>query len=168
MLEQILSNTHTTEELYSRIALLREALEAYLFKGVANDAGSTAEGVRRFIAQSEADVETKEAVEEWGDDLFNAFTQDNLYEELQKLWDAADDFPRLTLYVPINLHGESAASVGKWARGNLGERVILDIHIEPSVVAGATFVWQGKSYDYSVRKLLRNKREEIKQLVSDS
>lgn len=167
-LSPILSNTYTTEQLYSRLALLREALERYFFKGEAGDAGSASDAVRRFLAESGADDETKGAISGWSEEFINSFTADNLYDELQKLWDAADDLPRLTLYTSINLRGEPASKAGRWARENLDERIILDVHIEPSVIAGASFVWQGKHHDYSVRRLLRDKREEIKELVAST
>lgn len=44
---------------------------------------------------------------------------------------------------------------GNWAKKNLGEDVILDINIDPKLIAGAQIIWNGKYQDHAyVQRLL--------------
>lgn len=44
---------------------------------------------------------------------------------------------------------------GAWIKKNIGEDVIMDINIDPNIVAGAQIAWNGKYKDYAyIQRLL--------------
>jgi len=44
---------------------------------------------------------------------------------------------------------------GAWVKKNLGQNIILDISVNPNLIAGAQIVWNGKYKDYAyVQRLL--------------
>ena len=83
IVEHTISNTYTTSEMYRRLLVLEDALQRTLFKK-----GKQTGGVQDVLFnqyQTAAEKNTAEAVFDWGSDVFEQFTKDNLAEKIAEL-----------------------------------------------------------------------------------
>jgi F0F1-type ATP synthase delta subunit len=81
-------------------------------------------------------------------------------EEISKLEKKLRALPEIKLEVAFSPKDNFLNRVGQWFQKEIGQKVILDITVNPKVVAGATIEYQGNWRDFSLAK-------KIDQLFSD-
>lgn len=75
---------------------------------------------------------------------------------LDGLRDKLSHLAVLRLGVAVDLPQGMVEQICAWARANVAPDVILDIEVDPGLVAGAQISWQGKYVDLSKRTQLEN------------
>ena len=58
----------------------------------------------------------------------------------------------LGMAVPVELSSDGIAKISLWAKKNIGRDVILDLAVDPDVLAGVKFSFNGKFKSYSLKE----------------
>ncbi len=162
-LDKILNNTFTKQDLYSRLGVVKECLENILF--TAEDDGTSRVFLCAQFAKETGRPEMASFIEEWGTEVLDVFTADELYNQIEELKQKAEALPTVVLYVPVLLENKEVERVGRWCRGELDSRVMIDLMIDPRAIGGCAFVWQGKYHDFSLNYFLNKHSGEIRDLI---
>lgn len=163
LVAHISSNTFTVVDVQRRVGLLRECLETTLFHESETsiiDALTTC--LRERGSQSDAS-----AVIAWGEPFLLSFTQKNIAEQIVLLHLAIDALPILTLYIPTEFGEEELTMLGQWCRSECDASLLLDIHIDPNVAGGCSFVWQDRVHDFSFHNKLAQHKGLITSMLSE-
>jgi hypothetical protein len=62
--------------------------------------------------------------------------------------------PTLSLTIAVEPNEQILKSVIDWCEVNLGKQVIIDVEVNPGLIAGATVQFGGKFFDFSVKPIL--------------
>lgn len=164
LLQRILSHTYTKSDFYRTLDVVQEYLEHAFYNTDDTDDTNHTERLVRY-AESQGDVLVAEHLKEWGEPVLSVFTRENLYEKLKELKSAFEGLPEIVLYAPVLFGKEEVLTIGGWCRENLDRNIVLSMHVEPGVVGGCAFVWNGTYYDFSLDYFLEKKKEEITHLI---
>lgn len=151
----ILTNTFTTDELSERVGCLREYYAARIFK---ND---TTSSVADLCAPHVSEY-TVAVLEEWD----RAFKREKLsdrevYDALDHIEEEVSKLPSVVVYVPIRFTHEYVARFGRWFRANVQPNIFLKLHTDPRVAGGCAFVWNDRYHDFSLRFFIHKNRKAI-------
>ncbi len=156
-LSLILKHTYTKPDLHRRLRLVREYLEGKLFAGAS-------ETLAGFLSANGATQEDVIEMAYWGDEFFTQFSRENVYAKLKVLADEANELPILSLYVSYEPNSYETGQLGEWCRKNVDPKLLLELHIDPIILGGCAFVWNGLYRDYSLGYYLRQKKSEIAEI----
>lgn len=94
--------------------------------------------------------------------LFQKFTKDNVYEIFTNLEKNINNLKVLTMHLAFDPDEASLNELGAHARTTLASpTLLLDIKLNPNLIAGAAFSWKGRLRDYSLKSKLEEKRQEL-------
>lgn len=94
--------------------------------------------------------------------IFNAqFNKDNVYKIFEDIERKVQQLPTLTIYITFEPSIDAIYQIGTFARKTFGPSFLLDIKLDPNLIAGAALVWKGMYRDYSLRAKLEQKKGEI-------
>jgi hypothetical protein len=93
--------------------------------------------------------------------FWDSFTQENMYKSLEEIRLAIGALPAVGLYFPLTLEPTEMFKVGSWLREHVNSHVVMDVHVDESVIGGCAITASGMWRDYSVRYYMRKKRDEI-------
>lgn len=156
LLETILENTFTKSDLDRRLRLLKEYLVKSLFREV--KAGKVTPELLNIKSDVASDLE-------WLENLsFGHFNRENLHEKLNEIAKMAKDLPTIVINLPIEFTEKEIFDIGSKVRTTFKDNFLIDIKLNPSLIAGCSLVWEGVIKDFS----LRAKIEEQKQAILES
>ena len=89
------------------------------------------------------------------------FNKDNVYDIFSALEKTVGKLPELTMYLTFEPDDQTLSQIGIYARKNFGSTLLLDIKLDPKLIAGTSLVWKGITKDYSVKSRLEEKKAEI-------
>ena len=147
LLSTIVSNTYTRSDLRRRISLIRNYYETQLFgtKGIEEDISADDKTWLETVVKNTSSV-TK-------DTITQVFT--DVEEESEKL-------PFLSVFIPIDLPADEIDRLARSIREDYGKNsLILDLRIDPLLIAGCALAWGGVYRDYSIRQSIQNRKDEI-------
>lgn len=94
--------------------------------------------------------------------FYQKFTKDNVYEIFSGLDSGALKLNTLTLYLSFTPDDSTIAEIGSFARKSFGTpALLLDIKLDPRLIAGTALSWKGVYKDYSLRAQLTVKKQEL-------
>lgn len=93
--------------------------------------------------------------------FYQNFTKDNVYDLLNSLETEINKLKILTMYLTFEPDDITLRSIGEFARKMFGPALLLDIKLDPGLIAGTALVWNGVYRDYSVRSNVEAKKSEI-------
>lgn len=161
----ILANTYSTAEFARRLGLLREFFEHELFSGHAQE-GSRKDTFKKFLAEDNNEQNADAAsMLQWSDALFDVFDAARLQEQFRLLEERMQSLPVLQLYLPVDIPANELQKIGKWARTNLKEDMLLEIKIDRSTLGGCGFVWNGTYHDLSLHNLIKQHEGDIRKMI---
>jgi|AntRauTorckE6833_2_1112554.scaffolds.fasta_scaffold22747_3 hypothetical protein len=164
LLQRILLHTYRKSDFYRALDAVQEYLEhAFYNTDDTDDTHHTERLVRH--AESQGDVLVAERLKEWGEPVLSVFTRENLYKKLKDLKEEFEGLPEIVLYAPVLFGKEETETIGAWCRENLDRNIVLSMHVEPSVVGGCAFVWNGTYYDFSLDYFWEKKKGEIAHVI---
>ena len=145
----ILKNTYSIAQLKHRLSLLKNHLLKTLF----------ASKQELILTESESNW-----LNSLPKDFLSQFNQNNIYKIFEDLEKQITSLKPLIIYLTFEPDDNTLSQIGEQARKVFGRIILLDIKYNPGLIAGASFVWNGLSRDYS----LKAKVEERKIVILDS
>lgn len=138
--EQIIKNSFSKQEALSRLAELRLATEEKVF------------GTGSLNSQQE--------------EMVKEVNKDNLTRVFETAEGEIRETEALVVYTARELPEIMAGRLGKKARELFGETVFLDWKVDPALLGGTALAWRGQYRDYSLRKKLEEKKEELRTILN--
>lgn len=160
ILNFILQNTFTKACFLKRLALLRGYLEAKYYKKADLD-------IESYLNTGQVNGHDRLAVITWKNQFIHNFTAQNSYQIINKLTENLNRLPIITLYLAVIISDNDIDKIGGWFRNILKTQVLLDINLNPNLVAGCAFVYNGKYYDYSLRNLISSRKDQISRILQN-
>lgn len=161
-----------TEHAYSRadfaqrISLVREFFEFIFF--TKRDASASKDGIEQFAVYSKKSLDDITFLRTLPPSFLDVFTQDSLYETLNRLSEDSKQLKTLSLTVPIALSRADVVAIGTWAHQELDPDLLLDVAVDPSVVAGCRLVWNNRLYDFSFDHYLTENKTALHEKFAQS
>ena len=156
LIDTIVTTTFIRKDIDRRLGMLREYLEGKFFTGKTADVTFIA-----YLATQKISEEDREILPVWEHIITNTVTKDNFYDFFDSVNQRFKELPTVKLFIPFIPTSTDAHEFGIWFRKQVDPRIILELHEEPSLVAGCAFVWQGVYREYSLRYFLRQKIDVI-------
>lgn len=147
ILATILKDTFSLSQLKHRLRILKSNLVETLF--------------------SEATTTVSPADLNWLKSLpptfYSQFNKDNIYSIFFELDIAVRKSAVLTVYLAFEPDDTTVSQIGLFARKTFLPSLLLDVKLDPNLIAGAALVWKGMYRDYSIKAMLEAKKAEILQ-----
>jgi len=156
----ILLKTYTKADYLRRLTFIREFLESRFFK---NYQGSFSD----FLLKSAVPSHDREAMSNLDEHFFNLWTRENLYPLIVSLSESLKSLPSLTLYLAVLIEDHLIDELGLWFRKNLHPDLIMEVRLNPHLLAGAAFVWNNHYHDLSLRNFFKLKEDIINKIISE-
>lgn len=155
LLETILENTFTKSDLERRLRLLKEYLVKSLFREV--KAGKVTPELLNIKSDRASDLE-------WLENLsFGHFNRQNLHEKLNEIAKMAQDLPTIVINLSVEPTEREISDIGSKVRATFKDNFLINIKIDPSLIAGCSLVWEGVIKDYSLRAKIEEQKQAILQ-----
>ena len=147
ILPVILKNTYSLTQFKHRLSVLKSFLLLSFFGGSPHTLNQKDEAFLKSLPES----------------FFNEFNKDNIYNLLNDLENRIKKLPSLTIYLTFETDDQTLSQIGEFARKTYNPSLMLDVKLDPSLIAGTAFSWKGVYKDYSLKAKLAEKKEEILQ-----
>lgn len=149
LLSTILMSTYSLTQLRHRVRILKLNLIKTFF-------GSSAEN----LALSPSDLNWLKSLPA---DFYQRFTKDSVYQIFADLEEKSKHLPILTMYLAFEPDEATLNQIGLFVRKAFGLVLLLDVRLDPSLIAGTALAWKGVYRDYSLRTKIDSKKSEILQ-----
>lgn len=159
LIETIISNTYTVQDLERRLGVLRSCVEAALFTDTAL---TYLEECALYLANQASELDAC-AIKEWGETVLSVFSQSNINARMKELYEASERLPVFTIYLPVEFPEPELKSLCEWCRGVQAASTILDVHVDASVVGGCGVVAHDTYHDLSFEA----RKQEFPDLVAN-
>ncbi len=148
VLNTILQNTYSLTSLKHRLRILKSNLLKTFFGGENQNLKLTAQDLNWLKSLPE--------------NFYQKFTKDNIYQILSDLEKRIHSLPSLTMYLTFEPDDVTLTQLGSVTRKTFNSpSLILDIKLDPNLIAGAALVWKGVYKDYSLRAKIEGRKLEI-------
>lgn len=162
IVNMIVSNTYTVQDLERRLGVLRGCVEAALF--TETDMPYLEECA--VYLDTHASAVDAHAVREWGESVLNAFSQSNVRTLIKKIQTMAEELPILTIYVPCEFSDPEIKPISEWCRKEESQHMMLDVHVDAAVVGGCAFIAGDTYQEISFTTRLQESPQLITNLLS--
>lgn len=150
IINTILHQTYTIQEISRRIRLLKEYVNNQLYKQTSIDLNT--------LSSNGGDLNWLKSLPT---DFFNQFNKADASEIFEQLDRFIAEQKPLLIYIPFEMPQDEIPKLGQWLRTTYGEDFLFDLKYDPSLLAGCSLVWNGLHRDYSVRKRIEDSQNEI-------
>lgn len=142
---KLIAQTYTIVDLHRRLALVKRILETKFFAGDAKA----------------PEVEDRDRA--WLDSVLpiSSISKENITEVFHELEERIHTLSPLVIFVPVMLSEEEVADIGTIVRRDYGAHFVIEIRLDPLLIGGAALAWNGIYKDYSLRKKIDERKEEI-------
>lgn len=145
ILKIILTNTYSLAQLKARLRILKSNLLKTFFGGVTLNQDL---GWLKSLPPS----------------FYQKFSKDNAYQIFSGLEMEISKIKTLTIYLTFEPDETTLSQIGVYARKTFNSpALLLDIRLDPNLIAGTALVWKGVYKDYSLRAKIESRKEEILQ-----
>lgn len=145
LLAIILKDTYSLTQLKHRLRLLKTYLLHVFFGGEA-------------ISFSPPELNWLKSLP---NTFYHQFTKDNVYQIFTDFDNAVKKFNTLTMYLTFEPDDATLTQIGTYVRNNFKQNLLLDIKLDPNLIAGTALSWKGNYKDYSLRAKIGEKRGEM-------
>lgn len=146
ILNAIIKDTYSLGQLKHRLRILKANLVKSFF-------GSTED-----IPLSAQDLKWLRSLPQ---DFYQKFNKNNVYQIFTDLEEQSKKFTILVIYLTFEPDETTLAQIGSFSRKLFSSPMLLDIKLDPNLIAGAALVWKGVNRDYSLRSKIEEKKGEI-------
>lgn len=92
--------------------------------------------------------------------------RDNVYQVFEAAEKEIKAIPALVIYLPIELPSEQLIILGNYVRKFFNnDHFLIEVKLDPTLLAGPAFVWQGIYKDYSIRQKLLENHQAILEII---
>lgn len=160
LVEPLLHNTFTTDDLHRRIGLWRSVWERTLFQDDVDESQ-----YQQLLRTSDALPEDIEAVDAWGTAWCAAYT-DHFSQRVQQLEHAIDQLPTVRIFVPVLFDTAAKELLGTWYRENIEDTALLELVVDPATVGGCGIVVRDRYHDLSLSARLDKSHEQLAEIMN--
>lgn len=146
ILATILKDTYTLRELKGKLNVLKAYLEDQFFNS---------------SLKKEFSVNDLAWLKSLPPTMLESITRDNINNIFLGLQKQIGTLKVLTVYLAFEPDAQSLSQIGSKVRQSFPTLSLLDIKYDPSLIAGAAFVWNGTHRDYSLKSAVGLKRDKI-------
>lgn len=107
----------------------------------------------------------EKALYSWQGNFIDNLTAQNAYKIIHNLTEKLKELPVVTVYIAVMISETDIDRVGAWFRSKLHTSVMLDVFVKPSLIAGCSFVYNGKYFDYSFHNLIIKNQDQIYRIL---
>ncbi len=144
----ILKDSFSLIQLKNRLRILKSNLLQTYFGGT-TEAIPTATGDANWLKSL-------------SQDFYQKFNKDNVYQIFSDLEKMIAKLPTLTIYLVFEPDDPTLNQIGSYSRRTFASpTLLLDIKIDPRLIAGTALAWKGVYKDYSLRMKIEGKKVEI-------
>lgn len=148
IIDRLLINTFTILDLNKRLRALKDYL------------------THNFYAKDDKYLESLPIEEsQWlkglGDDFYKNFSQQNLTEMMASIEAEIKKIPSITIYLAFELPHPEVKYLSDWFRQNYHKNYLIEIKLNPNLIAGCALVKNGLYKDYSLSQNIQNSRQAI-------
>lgn len=147
ILNAIFKDTYSLAQLKHRVNILKSNLCKAFFNG----SGETVQ----------LSVQDSNWLKSLPESFYKKFNKDNVYKIFTDIEKETVTLPVLTLHLTFEPDDAALSQIGAFARKTFGIPLILDIKLDPQLIAGAALAWKGVMRDYSLRAKIEEKKAEI-------
>lgn len=149
ILAVILNTTYSLTQLKHRLRVLKANLLKTFFGG-SFDEKLTAEDLN-FLKSLPTN-------------FYQQFNKNNVYNIFAAIEEQTSRHPTLTLCLAFDPDETTLTQIGQYARKTFNlSTLLLDLKLDPNLIAGAALVWKGVYKDYSLRADIESRKVEISQ-----
>ena len=146
--QKIIAETYTVTDFRRRLRVLKEYISSILYSSDAD----------AYLKNSEIDRDWLLSLGKQFPEEFNRENYQNIFAYLES---QANQIVPLTIYISFQMPDAEKLRMGKWIRDNYGPNFFFDLKIDPYLIASCALVWKGIYKDYSIRKKIEDRKEEI-------
>lgn len=163
----ILKDTYSLGMLKHRLRILKSSLLKTFFASTSSVPESGNE-VSQAATERTSEVNLTPTDLNWLQTLpasfYKQFTKDNVYQTFTAFDTAVTSLVTVTLYLTFEPDEPTISQIGFYCRKNFNNpHLLLDIKLDPALIAGTALVWKGIYKDYSLRAKIDSKKDEIAQ-----
>ncbi|MBI2329999.1 hypothetical protein HYU94_01270 [Candidatus Daviesbacteria bacterium] len=164
----ILKDTYSLTQLKSRLRILKSSLLKTFFGGstgsTPGESPSTSLGTSGPIFEVNILPQDLNWLKSLPENFYRQFNKDNVYKIFTELEAQIPKLPILTMYLVFEPDFMSLGQIGATVRKTFVQpTLLLDIKLNPGLIAGIALVWKGIYKDYSVKAKIEQRKEEILQ-----
>lgn len=163
LFKEIFNNTYTKNDFYQRSLLLKEFFEYLFFSDHGKETHKDI--LKNFLKDKEISKELSDVMNSWSDLFYTSFTSENFNTLIDEIEKEFEKLPIVVMYVPISLPFDEIKKLGEWVRTNITANVLMDVKVDPEVVGGCAFVWNGVYHDFSLKYFFDKKVNDIVTMV---
>lgn len=93
--------------------------------------------------------------------VYSWINPQNIYEIFENLEKSIKAIEPLMLYLPHEIPLAYITEIGQKLRADYGKSFLMDIHIDPNLIAGPALSYRGFYRDYSVKQKIMDNRQEV-------
>lgn len=162
ILDEILANTYTQSQAVKRLHTLKDLVVVKLFHTQAK------ENLKSVTLPLPAHDQQTSWITSLDPKIYEYFDRKNVYNLFTELEEAINKITPLTIYLPFEIPEETVASIGQSLRKTYGKNFLMDIKIDPSLIAGSALVWKGVYKEYSIKQRVEENKAQILKMMKES
>ncbi len=158
LVDLILHESFTPTSAMRYLRLLKERVSDKLFQAT-EEAG-----------QSEyqlASVREKQWLDNLPIDLFNRFNQNSLHNIFTRAEENIKSIQPLIIFLAFELPETEISTLGAYLRQDFGSHFLIELRINPYLIAGAAFSWKGIYKDYSLQQKISDNHQAILKVLEE-
>ncbi len=163
VLTALLPFTFRQSDLAYRLGLLREFLEFCFFTQQSTSASAAA--IAPFSAVGRHGLGDIGFLQKLSPEVFASFQSGSFHAVLDQALREAKALPTLRLTVAVVLPTEEVTVLGQWARQAVGERIMLELSVDPEIAAGCQLLWHDTIHEYSLGTRLRKNEAQLAERI---
>jgi len=149
----LLASSFTKPQVIKRLSLLHDFLNYWLF-------ASNLPLEKALAEFSKKDLESK-LIGSFSINFFKQFNSQNVTQLLKDLNDQVNKFQLLTITIPVFLPEHEVIRIGHYLRTNFNSKFLIELKVDPSLIAGAALTYGGNYRDYSLKAKIAENRNVI-------
>jgi hypothetical protein len=148
ILDKILITTYTLSSLKRRLKALKSRLSEQYYGGDTN---------KEMVEDEKLWLNT------YGVQFLSEFQKETFYQTMGKIEQLVQKITPFTIYLAFEPAEEQVNQIGTKVREMFTQKLIIDIKLDPEIIGGSAFIWNGVYKDYSIRNTLKMDREKLLQ-----
>ena len=164
LVKNILLHSYTEKQAQHCLYLFRRLLEGILFEGLhssENITDSFLVNIKLNVAQEE-----KKYFIGWSTVFLNDLNQENFPHLLLDVEKKLTNILKVPVWFAYQPDYETEKKLHVFMSGVIKGDFLLSVHVDEGCVGGFVFEYQGTIYDYSIKKMMNNKKEDIKKIIA--
>ena len=156
LFQKILETTYTKRQLERRIRSLKFYISNRLFSPGSSQVQESVDETELYWIVS------------LSEDFYANFNKENLEKTLKEFEEEAAKIEPLIIFISFNMPHEEIEALGARLRKKFNKPdFLIDVKHDPALIGGASIVWQGVYYDYSIQKRIRDNRAQILERIKE-